>query len=382
MKKFLSCLFIIIFCMTTISIATTEDFVISTNDLENEVIEMPEEFMTNLSETIYEKDDVYKMDEEVKLSGIVDANAYIMGKTANLKDLTVYGNVYVMAETINFENVEIGGSVYAMAKDINFSGIANDIYFLGSEINFTSDSQTLRNTKMAGGTITLNGAFGRSVLVSCEELKVLDEAKIQEKLTYYSANEASIAANAQIGEKEFIQEDLEEEKEEAVKVAKKSIVISYIMKFVTMMLKTLVVSLIIVFCINKFEKLNRTENIVSDFAKNAGIGCLNLIFVPIVSILLMLTGVGVGLGIILVILYIIGIYLSISFTSTEIAKRIIKNPETEKNFKAKYIGLSVLISAIIGIIGLLPVIGGIVKFILALIGLGILFNLVFQKNKE
>lgn len=392
MKKFLISFILIIMCISTFSFATTEEVLIKTNDLENEnedIATLPDEIKGYISgienDDGYrnEKDDVYIADQTANLKGVVDSNVYMMGQTANLKDLKVYGNVYVMAEEINFDNVEIAGSIYAMAKDINFSGTASDIYFLAGTINFSNDSQILRNSKIAGGDVLLNGNFERNVLISCDELKVDDKANVKGKLTYYSDNEASISSNAQIAEKEFIQSNLDEVKEETGKAIKNVVIVSIIKKFISVMVKTLVVALIIVFCINKFGKLNRTESLASDFAKNAGIGCLNLIFVPVLSILFMITGIGAGLGITLLIIYFIALYLSISIASIEIAKRIIKTSETEKNYKSKFVGLAVLVSAIIQAIGYIPVIGGIVKIILVLIGLGILFNLVFQKqNKE
>ncbi len=117
-----------------------------------------------------------------------------------------------------------------------------------------------------------------------------------------------------------------------------------------------------------------------DFLKNTGKGALMLIFLPILSVVLMLSVIGVGFGLIVLVLYIIGLCVAIPIASVEIAHRILAKKEEVK--KGLWIGLSIVVSLLIWAMKFVPVIGGIIRFILVLIGLGIICSLIFQRNKK
>lgn len=117
-----------------------------------------------------------------------------------------------------------------------------------------------------------------------------------------------------------------------------------------------------------------------DFLKSTGKGALMLIFVPILSVVLMLSILGLGFGMIILALYIILLCVAIPITSVEIAYRILGKKEDVK--KAVWIGISILVSLVIWGIKFIPVVGGIVRLIVILIGLGIVSSLIFQRNKK
>lgn len=322
------------------------------------------------------EDDLYQMAQNITITQIINGNVYVMGETVKIKDTIIYGNVYVMAQEVEIENVEIDGSVYVMAEKMNFSGTAYDVYACGSKIDFDLNSYVWRNVKVAGDEIKINGNIGRSVYAGVNHLSVGDNAVIEGALKYVSKTEGDISSEAQIEDIYFEQEQQNDREDYGPSVA------SYVFEALNVAFQTLIVVLILVFCVGKFKTLKRTDNVAMDFLKNTGKGSLWLIFVPIVSILLMISVIGIGFGIIVLTLYVISLYIALAVTSVEITHRILAKQEENEVKKGKMIGVAVLISLVIWAIKFIPVLGSLIRFIAILIGLGIMSTLIFQKNKK
>ena len=77
------------------------------------------------------------------------------------------------------------------------------------------------------------------------------------------------------------------------------------------------------------------------------------------------------------------LWIAIPVISTEIAYRILDKKQPEGIKKSVLIGVAVLVSVIIWAVAeFVPVFGGSLKFILILMGLGVLFDLIFSKRKS
>lgn len=321
-------------------------------------------------------DDVYKMEDEITLTKVIDGNVYIMAQDVKITESVIYGNLYVMAQNIEIVSSEINGSIYAMGEKIKFSGITNDAYLLGSEIDLSSDSYIWRNVRVAGGTVNLNGSIARNVYATVSNLSIGDNAEISGKLNYTSESEGNISENAKISELQFNKQEIKEKQTEDVNA------MSYVYKALGIAFKTLIVTLIIVFVVNKFKTLKRTNNVAIDFLKNTAKGALVLVIVPILSILLMISVIGLGFGFVALALYVIALYMATSIMAVEIAQRILNKSQENEIKKGKTILVSVLVSLVIWGISFIPVLGGIVNFIILLMGLGIIFDLIFQRTKK
>lgn len=375
MKKRIGILCLIFMMFATFSLATeTIDLGIPQTENQEDGImpisQMPVDTDDNGYEMIY--DDVYKMENQVTINQVIDGNVYVMARDVKVENAVIYGNLFVMAENIQIVDSEIAGSIFAMGENVDFSGMTNDLYACGSKVNMAAGSYIWRNAKVAGETINIDGNVGRNFDVGVNQLVVGEHAQIEGILHYFSNKEANISEKAQIQDVQFIQDE-EEENETSNGV-------NYAFEIANVAFQTLIIALIIVFLVNKFKTLKRTDNIGIDFLKSTGKGALMLIFVPILSIVLMLSVIGIGLGLIVLVLYIIGLCVAIPVSSVEIAHRILAKKENVK--KGVWIGISILVSLVIWAIRFIPVIGGIVRFILVLIGLGIISSLIFQRNKK
>lgn len=375
MKKRIGILFLIFMMLTTFSLATeTIDLGLPQTEEQDDGImpisQMPVDSDGEGYEMIY--DDVYKMENQVTISEVIDGNVYVMARDAKVENAVIYGNLFVMAEEIEIVDSEIAGSVFAFGEKLNFSGMTNDLYACGSKVDITAGSYVWRNAKLAGETIHIDGNVGRNLDVGVNQFVVGDNAKIEGILHYFSSKEGTISEKAQIQDVQFIQDEEEENGT--------SNGVNYVFEIANVAFQTLIIALIIVFLVSKFKTLKRTNNIAMDFLKNTGKGALMLIFLPILSVVLMLSVIGVGFGLIVLVLYIIGLCVAIPIASVEIAHRILAKKEEVK--KGLWIGLSIVVSLLIWAMKFVPVIGGIIRFILVLIGLGIICSLIFQRNKK
>lgn len=373
MKKVAGILILCIMMICTVSIATTED-ILPVNDIADYDIMPISEIPTDRNEEDYEiiYDDVYKMENQVTINEAIDGNVYVIAREVKVQNAVIYGNLFVMAEEVQIVDSEIAGSVFAMGEKVSFSGMTNDLYACGSKVDIASDSYVYRSAKVVSETANIDGNIGRDLYAGVNQLNVGENAQIAGTLSYFSAKEGNISEQAQIQNVEFTQEEYEEEEQNTI--------MDSVYEIASVAFQALIIALIIVFLVGKFKTLKRTDNIAGDFLKSTGKGALMLIFVPILSIVLMVSVIGLGFGMILLVLYIISLCVAISITSVEIAHRILAKKEDVK--KGVLIGLSILVSIAFWAIKFIPVIGGIIRFIAILIGLGIISSLIFQRNKK
>ena len=114
------------------------------------------------------------------------------------------------------------------------------------------------------------------------------------------------------------------------------------------------------------EKLDNFKLEFSNIAKTSGIGLIVLILVPIISIIAMISVFLIPLSLITIAIYIISIYLSFL-----LMYYIVGNIITSKLLNSDNMYLSLLIGIVlVKLIYLIPYIGGFVRFVSLLFGLG------------
>ena len=376
MRKIVGILFLILVTISTLSFAaySEEAGAPETNDGLIELIS--EEPIVEESEIIY--DDAFCFEEEVLINKTIDGNVYAMGTKVQIDGATIFGNVYVIAEELEIVNSRISGSVYAIGSSIKFSSIANDVYAIGESLDFDENANILRNANIAAENLEFAGKSNRNINAIVTTLEIEENAQIQGKLRYLSENEGTISENASFGEVEF-----EKQETEVVEEKEKINIGEYIFDAIGVVTKTLVISIIVVLLVKKFYILPRTEKYGSDLLKSMGKGAGALIIIPILSVMLMVTVIGVGFGLSLIAIYAIFLWIALPVISTEIAYRILKKKQPEGIKKSVLIGVAVLVSCVIWAIAeFVPVIGGLLNFVLFLMGLGVLFDLIFAKIKK
>ena len=312
------------------------------------------------------RDDVYLLDSDVTLKDNVDGNVYIMAKDVEITSEEISGNVFICAEEINIRNTYINGSLFLAGEKINVTAFASDAYIVGNKVTLGEETRILRDLRVAADKLEINGVISRNVFASADDIKMNNNTIVEGNFNYSSKNEINISENVR-GEINF-EELKENDKTNSNKV------IDYIKDILTSIASSALIILFIIFVLPKFNQNIGEAKLLESF----GLGIGFLVVVPIITILLFMTIIGVMPAFLLIAIYIAMLAIGYTISAISIAGKIYKKINKEGNSKL-YIFLFTIITLIaLNLISSIPVIGGIVSFVLTMIGDGIIISNIIK----
>jgi hypothetical protein len=329
--------------------------------------------VVTLEKTEVIESDYFASGEKVTVSGTVNGDAYVAGGNV-LVDGVINGDLLVGAGNVNITG-EVTGDVRAVGGDISISGsVAGNVSGVGGNINLENGALVLGSLVAAGGNVevfgdvqktitvgagalTLGSGVGGNIVAGVGELDVTSNAFVEGDITYYSEEEANIAKEASVSGKitRNIPPNIDTPDTSDAKVGWN------IFSFLT----SLLVGILFILLAPNYTKKIAT-NISERPWVSLGVGILTLIITPVLLILLFATVIGIPLAILGLVLYLFIIFFGHVFTSILIGQKILKYiGQGERTILNLILGLLIL-----GILGLIPVIGGLVSFIAMLVGVG------------
>lgn len=312
------------------------------------------------------RDDVYLLDSDVTLKDNVDGNVYIMAKDVEITSEEISGNVFICAEEINIRNTYINGSLFLVGEKINVTAFASDAYIAGNKVTLGEETRILRDLRVAADKLEINGVISRNVFASADDIKMNNNTIVEGNFNYSSKNEINISENVR-GEINF--EELKENDK-----TNSNNVIDYIKGILTSIASSALIILFIIFVLPKFNQNISEAKLLESF----GLGIGFLVVVPIITILLFMTIIGVMPAFLLIAIYIAMLAIGYTISAISIAGKIYKKINKEGNSKL-YIFLFTIITLIaLNLISSIPVIGGIVSFVLTMIGDGIIISNIIK----
>lgn len=312
------------------------------------------------------RDDVYLLDSDVTLKDNVDGNVYIMAKDVEITSEEISGNVFICAEEINIRNTYINGSLFLVGEKINVTAFASDAYIAGNKVTLGEETRILRDLRVAADKLEINGVISRNVFASADDIKMNNNTIVEGNFNYSSKNEINISENVR-GEINF--EELKENDK-----TNSNNVIDYIKGILTSIASSTLIILFIIFVLPKFNQNISEAKLLESF----GLGIGFLVVVPIITILLFMTIIGVMPAFLLIAIYIAMLAIGYTISAISIAGKIYKKINQEGNSKL-YIFLFTIITLIaLNLISSIPVIGGIVSFVLTMIGDGIIISNIIK----
>ena len=308
---------------------------------------------------------------------------------------TVNGDVYAAGGQILIDGT-INGDLLAAGGKISISGnISQDVRIVGGQITIggeigrsltvscgnveLTDSAIVHGSVVAGGeSILLASPIGREVMIAAGNLTVSNKvdgnleafvgsirltskAVINGDLIYWSDRPASIDRNAKITGSVTQKTPPMPSPEKAFGIFARICLLATLISFIS----TLIIGLLLIYF---YPKYNR--GVVSTLRKNPltslGIGFLTLVVAPIFLIIIFSTVVGIPLALILLASYLITIYLARIYVIFWAGVTIF-----ERLGKRVHEGWALVVGLIIYfILTIIPVIGGIITFVVVLFGLG------------
>lgn len=322
---------------------------------------------------------------KVRIYGTVNGDLYVAGGTV-LVDGTVNGDILVVGGTVEFsgtvtKNARILGGDVLVSGEVgnNLSICAGNAEISDKAVVYNSlvigagtviiDGEISGKSNIAGGVVTVSGMLSGDTKLGTGALELTSGAEAGGNLDYWSENEANISDEATVSG-QVNKHDPVFNPENMISNAGKE-KISGVAKTFTFTAKVIwLVSAFVVgmIFVSLFPKLTSgaVEALTENSLKTAGYGLGSLFTIPIVFFFLLLTMIGAPLGFIILALYFIYIYLAKIIVSLMVGRYITKRADFKvKDAWSLFLGLAVYAA-----LSLLPVLGGTIKFVVIIAGLG------------
>ncbi len=346
---------------------------------------------------------VVRSGDEVEIAEheVIDDDLIVFAQTINING-TVNGDVCAFAQSVTVSG-EVGGSlfsggatitvdakrvktIWAAAGKVNICGdVDKNVIIAGGSLIICEDTHIGKDLRAYGGKFTVEGEIdgtieggvgsfvmaGRSgrVKINADETTIKSNAQILGDFILTSRKEPTIEEGATITG-ETTMERPEERKAEPFFFALAPMVAFFItfVKIVMFIAKIIVGILLIALfkpCVRRFM-----DTLISKPWQSLGWGFLGIIIIPVAVVILFAILIGYPIAILCVYLYTILFYFSSIFVGFVVGEKVIQL------FRKKG-EISLYLSFIVGIVvlfvlGLIPVLGFIIKIFILLFGAGTL----------
>ncbi len=249
---------------------------------------------------------------------------------------------------------EVAGSVIVGAGNLSFDGTVGGDLWAGA------------------GLMRLNGEFGQGIQAEVGSLTVLPAASVARDLKVSYEEDANVSQAASVAGQVQIQQS-----ERSKSFDRAGDAIAGVTKgigtaaTVATTLMALVSGLILLYLLPKFID-ERSEQILTSPVPSLGWGLIALILLPILAVVLMAVVITLPLGFILLFSYFIMLMMANWITSKALGEKLYQSTD-QSWLNNRYLQFIVGL-LIIKVIGLVPVVGGIVLFGSMLLGLGSLLK--------
>lgn len=343
-------------------------------------------------------DDLVAFGQNVSIKGKVNGDIYAFGQEVEVTG-DVAGTIFCGASTVDID-AQIAGSVWAGAGKVSIAGnVYNNVLIFGGTLDVEEDA-TIGNdlivyggkAKVAGevdgmikggmGTFIMSGKSAK-VNINADKIRIKSGALISGDLVIESGQEPVIEEGAEIlGETKL--KSIEEVDEEVAFAIAPIIAFLLIMFKIIVFVAKIIVGIVLIVLSKKYVR-RIMDTVISKPWYCLGWGFVGLIVIPVAVIILFSILIGYPFAVFGAYVYTIIFYLASIFAGLVIGEKVIRLFKKEGE-------ISLYLSLIIGLIvlfvlGLIPILGFIVKIIVLLFGSGMVlygsWNLIREmKAKE
>jgi hypothetical protein len=315
--------------------------------------------------------------DSVNISGTVTGDLIAFARNIDIQG-TVQGNVIGFAQRIDVAG-NVGGDIFTFGQSIRTDGMIGQSFWgfgqtvtLGKVARLTKDAivfasdtylsgEVGRDAMVHSATLDVSSRFGRDLRFAGGTLLIHAPSVIGRNLDSLtkSANEVRIDSGVTIGGKKKV---------EFFKVGpSKYRTLSFYTKQAFRIGGGFFMGLLLYWIVPGMRRISLSS--ARTLLTSGGIGFLAAVAVPIAAIILAITLIGIPVALLLIILWLLGLYLAKVVVAKWIGSAILG---TKENGLASTL-LPLLVGLIIVIIAVnLPYIGGILNFLLMLVGFGAL----------
>jgi cytoskeletal protein CcmA (bactofilin family) len=316
-------------------------------------------------------------DDFYAAGGTVDINAVVAGDV-----VTAGGDLYI-GHHIEGDVIAAGGTVTIRGEvldDVRTAGgditvdsiIGDDLIASGGRIKLSPDALVSGEAWLAGGDVYIGGTVNRNlnvgagsvsiagvvhgdVKVESGSLKILDGALISGDVYYRGPSEASIHPGSKItGQVHYEQVDWERPHE--------GMGIFFAL--------SMIVASIFLFKLFPGFTQSTTDRLSTDPLKSMGAGLVIFIMIPVIAALLMAIVVGIWVGLSIMALYLVALITGLLMAFFALSDWSAGRFNIDVSSTKRRLLVTAIVIFIIALLGNIPVIGGLIMFVLLLTGLG------------
>lgn len=304
---------------------------------------------------------------------------------------SVGGNLAAFAEDITIRG-EVGGFAMSAGSSLEYdeATIGGDLWAAGDRITVDSESRVGRNATLASETATVDGQVAKDVFVFAERIEVdgrigedleaftrrvnlLNDAVIEGNVRFRSRDENNLerSPGATVnGEVEFIALPEQSRRQNRYLTG------DYYLFQVFRLVSAFLVGVAVLWMIPALRETDLPGGV--EGVKTAGVGLVTLISLPIVAIMLAATLVGIPFTFFGIVFWIGLIYFAKIVLAAYIGQIVLSGGSAEDSLPLTLLaGLAIIMIAIN-----IPAIGGILNFVMIIVGIGMIMQLVMDYIAE
>jgi len=297
----------------------------------------------------------------VTISGKINGDVIVAGGMVDISG-EIRDSLRVAGGNIDLGG-KTGGDALVFGGNLDFekgAQVGKDLVIGVGSANLAGDVK--RDIKGGGGNIQLFGDVGRHVKIQAQDLSLSSGATINGDLTYTSPEKANIKGGAEVKGK--VTHKFPKRRAAAKPWA---LFLGSVVWFIFSLLATIVVGIILVVVFPR-----TTSQVVEAMASSPwlslGLGFAVLILVPIAATIIAFTLIGMPLSLIIFTIYGLALYFSKIFVGIMAGKIILRSLVKEREV---HLILCLLLGyTLIALLGNIPLLGFLARFVYLLFGLG------------
>ncbi len=338
-------------------------------------------------------DDLIVFAQTVTIDGTVDGDVYAFARDVAING-NVSGSVFSGGATVDID-ARSAKTIWAAGGSIEVSGaVENNVILFGGTLAIGKDAQIGKDVRAYGGNFDLEGTIngnlkggvgnfsmaGKSgdITIRSDKVHIKSGAEIRGDLTVRGEKEPNIEEAATITGETKIEKVEKGDERAFIALAP---VIAFFVSFmrIVMFVAAIIVGIVIIALSRRYVR-RIMDTLITKPWKSLGIGFLGLIVIPVAIAILFIVLIGYPFAVFGIFIYLILIYLASIFVGLVVGEKIIRLFRKEGD-------ISLYLSFIVGyvvlfILGLIPILGFIIKLFILLFGAGMLLIGTWNLFKE
>ncbi|UPW01564.1 polymer-forming cytoskeletal protein [Halorussus gelatinilyticus] len=303
--------------------------------------------------------------DETRSGGTVVVEA---GETVN-EDLTAFGGTVVVRGTVNGDVTAFGGNVFvdgrvngdleAFAGNVRVNGtVTGNVTAAGGNFLLAQGGEIGGELETAAGNVVVEGEIGRDARVGAGTIRLGPSAVVGGDFVY--DGDLDRASGARIDGR------VREEPNVNLGVGVGGPLFPDWLGAVYGFLVNFVLGAVALLVFPRFSA-GVASRAIADPLRSAGVGLLLFVGVPILLVLLFVSLVGIPLGLFGVLLYAVALWLGYVYGAFALGGWLAGVADNDSKWVALAVGL-----VAVSLVGFVPILGGLVQFVVLLLGLGAL----------